>query len=269
MTRSLVIGATGYIGSNIAKVLSAHGIDVQGSSRQPRPGYLQLFNGPDLDRVSARYDQIVLTAQLTEQDADWLIDRVDGPRWLVFSSMQLAAAVPAPNTEVALAREAAVLARGACVIRPTMVFGRGGDRNVSQIARQISRWRVSVQLGKGRQLLQPVHVDDVAQFVLRHACRPTPGRFEIGGDEAITAEELRTMVVEIVGRRCIHVGLPESLATHLAPLAPVLGLRSDQLRRLHESKVANIAPASSTFEWEPEPTGNRVEQAVREAFPCR
>ncbi|HEX5125116.1 MAG TPA: NAD-dependent epimerase/dehydratase family protein [Rhodocyclaceae bacterium] len=50
------------------------------------------------------------------------------------------------------------------VLRPTMIYGKGKDRNVSDIARFIRRWHFFPLIGAGRGLRQPIHASDVAQF---------------------------------------------------------------------------------------------------------
>lgn len=264
--RSLVIGANGYVGSALMDLLPASGLDVTGTSR--RPGVDELVaNGTDLDRLLARehFDQIVLTAQLTGQGVDWLIDRVDGSRWVVLSSAQLYSQFPAPGTEFALAREETALARGATVFRPTMIFGRGGDTNVSRIVRVQRRWRIATQIGDGAQRVQPLHVADLVALVAQHQALPTAGRFDVGGPEEILTRELVEMVKNLLGMRLPVLHVPPA-CLRIASRFRLPGLRSDQIRRLEEDKTVDITSTCATFDWHPEPLPHRIEQAVREVI---
>lgn len=262
--RSLVIGANGYVGSALMDLLPGAGLGVTGTSR--RPGAHELVaNGSDLDRLLARehFDQIVVTAQLTGTGVDWLIDRVDGPRWVVLSSAQLYSRFPAPGTEFALAREETALARGATVFRPTMIFGRGGDTNISRMVRAQRRWRIAIQVGDGAQQVQPLHVDDLAALVTQHGQQPAAGLFDVGGPDAIPTSELVEMVKDLLGLRLPSLQVPPAMLS-VASRFRVPGLRPDQLQRLAEDKTVDITATCATFDWTPEPLAHRLEQAVWE-----
>ncbi len=268
IARSLVIGATGYVGGALKKGLSEAKIGVTSTSR--RPGMHELVtNGFDLDQLLGRehFDQIVLLPQLTSEGSDWLVDRVDGARWIVFSSAQLYSTISAPGTELALAREAAALARGATVLRPTMIFGGGGDANISRIVLAQRRLRVAIQIGNGIQLVQPLHVADLVALVIRHCQRPRSGLFDVGGDEQIPTRELLEMVKDIVGLRMPVLSVSPTLL-RVASRLGFPGLRADQILRLMEDKVVVITDICDTFGWRPEPLARRMEQAVWSVIGC-
>ncbi len=265
--RSLVIGANGYVGSALMDLLPGTDVEVAGTSRRPGSDEL-VANGSDLDRLLARehFDQIVLTAQLTGNGVDWLIDRVDGPRWVVLSSAQLYSRFPAPGTEFALAREETALARGATVFRPTMIFGGGDDTNVSRMVRAQRRWRIAIQIGDGAQRVQPLHVADLVALVGQHHAQPTAGRFDVGGPEEIPTRDLVEMVKNLLGLRPPVMHIPPA-CLHIASRFRLPGLRSDQVRRLEEDKTVDISATCGTFDWHPAPLAHRIEQAVREVVP--
>jgi nucleoside-diphosphate-sugar epimerase len=50
-----------------------------------------------------------------------------------------------------------------CILRPTLIYGYGKDRNIAELARIIRRYRFFPLLGSASGLRQPVHADDVAQ----------------------------------------------------------------------------------------------------------
>lgn len=263
--RTLVLGARGYVGRALVGLLGADGHEAIGTSRHPGAG-VTVRTGADLDRLlaSTPFDQIVLTAPLTGADVDWLVDRVDGPRWLVLSSAQLGSAVPAPGTSIALARENRALAAGAAVVRPTMIFGRGGDRNLTRLIRILGRYRVGFHVGDGRQLVQPVHVADVAVLAERHARGPKSGLFPAGGDQVIAVRDLYRLLGEIMRVRPAVIRLPVR-GLEAAARTGLVGLRRDQVRRLIADKVVDIRGTSRAFGWHPQPLARRLSEAVAEA----
>lgn len=268
----LVIGSGGYVGRCIVGSAPDDGARVIPTARpgsRTVPGATPLPHAAALDELlqTEDVDQIVMLPQLTEDSVDWILDRIDGPRWLVFSSAQLGSAVGAPGTEAALARERLAVERGAVVIRPTMIYGRGGDANISRIVRQMRRLRVPVEIGDGSALVQPVHVDDVVELV--HAHRRTAARagvYEVGGPEQIPTHELTVMIAEVLGLRTPSLRVPESLVHRAASLAPLVRLRPDQFSRLLEDKVVDDTMTRTAFDWAPAPLAHRIEQAVGEAL---
>jgi nucleoside-diphosphate-sugar epimerase len=97
------------------------------------------------------------------------------------------------------------------VLRPTLIYGYGRDRNVAEIARFIRRFGVFPVLGAARGLRQPIHVDDVAAAccaALR--ARHLTGRgYEIAGGEALSYREMVGRVFDALGkpRRILRVSL--------------------------------------------------------------
>lgn len=267
-SETLVIGGRGYVGRAVARALLRDGASVTTTSRWAGPeGPIEVSNGPALDELLAarRYHQIVHLPQLTAPGEDWALDRIDGPRWLVFSSSQLSSRIPAAGTELALAREATALSRGATILRPTMIFGKAGDHNISRVIRFLRRYRTPVVIGDGDQLLQPVHVDDVSALVVAHRRLPRPGRFEVGGDQPISALDLMVELGRSLGLRRPPVRVPEVCVGTIAKLR-VPGFRPDQLVRLREDKVVDNEPARQAYAWSPAPLRDRLGQAVGEAL---
>ena len=265
----LLIG-TGYISSALADTLRHQQVEVLQTSRRELGADLTVADGAALDRLldERTFDQVVMLGQLTAPDIDWVIERIQGPQWVVLSSHQVTAAVSAPGTEAALAREEVALSRGACVLRPTMVYGRGGDWSITRLIRWMHRVRVPIVPGSGGQHLQPLHVDDLVQLIGFHRSAPVGGLHAAGGPEAIPLAELVATLAQILGLRCPPVSLPRSALGIAARIAPLAGIRSDQVSRLTEDKVVDLRQTVAQFGWRPAPLGLRLEQAVYEALPA-
>jgi nucleoside-diphosphate-sugar epimerase len=215
------------------------------------------------------FDQVVVVGQLTSPDIDWVLERIQGPHWLVLSSHQVTATTAAPQSRVALAREEVALARGACVLRPTMIYGKGRDKNLSRLIRFMRRWRIPVVPGDGSQLIQPLHLDDLVELIACHNKAPAAGLYPVGGAEALPLGELIATLAEVLGLRCPLVALPRGALLLAAKLGPLVGVRPDQVRRLTEPKIVDLTCTMATFAWLPASLGLRLEQAVMEAVPMR
>jgi nucleoside-diphosphate-sugar epimerase len=148
-----------------------------------------------------------------------------------------------------------------------MIYGRGRDKNLSRLIHSMRRWRVPVVPGDGSQLIQPLHVDDLVDLIACHEKALVAGLYPVGGAEALPLGELVGTLAQILGLRCPILALPQAALRVAARFGPLIGVRSDQIRRLTEPKIVDIARTVTTFEWLPVPLGLRLEQAVLEALP--
>lgn len=97
------------------------------------------------------------------------------------------------------------------VLRPTLIYGRGMDKNISEIARMIRRSGFFPLLGKGDGLRQPVHAEDVAMACLS-ALEKTDvvnRAYNLSGGETLRYREMINRLFTALGRRprLIHVPL--------------------------------------------------------------
>lgn len=89
------------------------------------------------------------------------------------------------------------------ILRPTLIYGGGRDKNISEIARFICRFKFFPLLGRARGLRQPVHAEDVAAACL--AALETEGAssraYNLSGGETLTYREMVNRVFAALGRR--------------------------------------------------------------------
>jgi len=140
------------------------------------------------------------------------------------------------------------------VFRPSFVFGDDGGV-LPMFVRQVRLAPLTPVVGDGKSRLQPIWVDDVAEFFARAVDAPTGGTFEIGGPEALTWNEFYDRVKRVLGKRRGTVHLPVGLvrvgATVLEKL-PGAPITRDQLTMLTEGgdNVCDNGPALAAFDVE-------------------
>lgn len=96
------------------------------------------------------------------------------------------------------------------ILRPTLVYGGGRDKNVAEIARFIRRFGFFPLLGAASGLRQPVHAEDVATACAA-ALKPrgNGGRaYDLSGGEALTYREMVSRVFVALGQRPKFVTMP-------------------------------------------------------------
>ncbi len=96
------------------------------------------------------------------------------------------------------------------ILRPTLIYGRGRDKNINEIARFIRRFKFFPLLGWARGLRQPVHAEDVAAACL--AALETEGAssraYNLSGGETLTYREMVNRVFAALGRRPLLLSVP-------------------------------------------------------------
>ncbi len=154
------------------------------------------------------------------------------------------------------------------ILRPTMIYGTPGDRNVARLLRLLRRSPVVVVPGGGHRLQQPVHVDDLASAVVAalESSVAAHHAYELAGPEPLTFRQLIDEAGAAIGRR------PRVVSTPLGPtLAAVRAyervarrprIRAEQLERLGEDKAFDIEPARAALGFDPRPFSTGVRHEV-------
>jgi uncharacterized protein YbjT (DUF2867 family) len=275
--RLLVTGGSGFLGGYVLREASRRGHETVALARGPaaartvadrgaRPVTGNLDDAAHLDRVfaAACCDTLVNLASLGFGHAPAVVAAASEAgisRAVFVSTTAVSTSLPAPAKRVRLAAEQRIRASALkwTILRPTMIYGAPGDRNLSRLLTLLRRAPVLPVPGGGRHLQQPVHVADVADAVLAAAERPaTAGAtYDVAGPEPLTFTELLRASARAVASRTQFLPVP------LSPVvAAVRGyerlskeplIRAEQLLRLAEDKVFAIDSAARDLGFDPRP----------------
>ena len=142
------------------------------------------------------------------------------------------------------------------VIRPSIIYGPG-DSFVSMLARQVRIAPVVPVIGDGEYQLQPVWASDVAQGFVQALSRDDSigRRFDVGGSETITYDELLDKIGAALGRaRVPKIHLPLGM---MRPIVRSLGrlsvspITEGQLTMLLMNNTTDERPYFDFFDIEP------------------
>ncbi len=162
---------------------------------------------------------------------------------------------------------AACAARGVAwtILRPTLIYAEGEDRNVSRLAELIARFGVLPLAGRGEGLRQPVHADDLAQAVLQALDAPSAvdRTYALPGGETLSYRAMARRIFEALGRPPRLVGLPPPLwRLGLAIVRPWLpGATAAMGGRMSEDLAFDAGPAARDFGYTPRPFHPRFDPA--------
>jgi uncharacterized protein YbjT (DUF2867 family)/uncharacterized membrane protein YphA (DoxX/SURF4 family) len=265
----LIAGATGFIGARLARAFAARGHDVIHASRTNSAGVRHValdYTAPlDVDALArelAGVDVVVnAVGILRERGAQTFAAlHVRGPRALFDACV--AAGVPRVIQISALGAEPAArsgyhrskyeadayLARstlGFAVVRPSLVYGPGGA-SATMFDRLAALPIIPLPAGGG-QRVQPVHIDDLIDTVVRLAESPALNvTLAVVGPEPLTLREFLGRL-----RRAFGLGpgrffdIPRALVAFAARVGdrlPRALLDSETFGMLERGNVADAAP---------------------------
>ncbi len=99
------------------------------------------------------------------------------------------------------------------ILRPTLIYGLGKDKNIHEIIRLIRRFGFFPLIGEAHGLRQPVHAEDVAIASLSalSAAAAANKSYNISGGETLTYKKMVERVFIGLGRKPFYLKVPKSL----------------------------------------------------------
>ena len=193
----------------------------------------------------ARFSAVVLDA---------LPDNLE--RLVLIGSTRRFSALADPAGDQVRAAEAAFSASRVpgVMLHPTMIYGAPDDRNVNRLLRLVRRTPIVPLPGGGRNLLQPIFVDDAVDAVIAAATEEAaPGpAITIAGPEPISYADMVRACGDALGRRVAVAPVPASLLTLGAR---IMGSRAPfdvaEIRRAGEDKTFDIGDMRTRLGVEP------------------
>jgi NADH dehydrogenase len=128
------------------------------------------------------------------------------------------------------------------IFRPSIIFGPG-DAFVNMLADTMKMTPVMPVIGGGKNLMQPVFVNDVARAFAAALERPSSiGKlYELGGLEIITFKDILNLIAQVIGKKRYFVPVSMWMAippvTLLQAMKFPLPVTTDQLQMLQEDNI--------------------------------
>ncbi|MFO0963582.1 MAG: hypothetical protein U0625_11870 [Phycisphaerales bacterium] len=222
--RVVVLGATSPVGRRIDELARAAGARVVGVARSPAPRGGDWLRA-DLAQPGAlaplqlgRGDLVISAAPLRTVARALGAGIPEGVELAAMSSASATTKAASPFARDAnWAREmiaAEDRLRAAApgrvrILRPTMIYGSGRDRNIARLARTLARMRLFPMVGGGSGLRAPVHFEDLAAVVVAAAAAPARAEpIHVPGGERLPYRAMVERIAQAMGVRFVAVPLP-------------------------------------------------------------
>ncbi len=276
----LVAGGTGFVGTAIVHALRAREVEVRVLARHPDRAAplasigVELVPGDLTDAGSlasavqgcTHVVNLVAIIKGAPDDFERVMIRGTGSlvdaardagvtRFVQMSALgtteQTSTLVPYYGAKWAMEHAVAESGLEYAIVRPSFVFGRGGA--LPTFVKQVRLSPVVTVIGPGTQRLQPVWLEDVAQFFATVVDdeRASGRTWELGGPDVVTWNELYETIARTLGkkRRLLHI--PFAVArtgARLTEWAPGAPLTADQVTMLEAGdNVCSNSDATETF----------------------
>lgn len=146
------------------------------------------------------------------------------------------------------------------IFRPTLIYGRGTDQNISFIMDMIRRFGFFPMAGDGSALRQPVHADDLAQAALGVLTQGSAFdcSYNLSGGETLSYREMVTRIFESLNRQPRIVSInPAVYKCAIAIMKQMLPryafVQASMVDRMSMDMVFDHFDATEDFGYNPRP----------------
>jgi nucleoside-diphosphate-sugar epimerase len=147
---------------------------------------------------------------------------------------------------------------GITILRPTMIYGSSGDRNMYKLVDYLYRHYFFPMFGQGQNLMQPVHAKDLGYSyydILVNKDITFNKEYNLSGKSSIKYIDLVRCISQGLKRKNVIVKIPLWLSILSAKIYNTLDKRAiisvEQVRRMQEDKVFSYELATKDFGYAP------------------
>ncbi len=143
------------------------------------------------------------------------------------------------------------------ILRPTMIYGFGKDRNISSIIRFLQIFHFYPVLGAAEGKRQPIHVDEVAAacYSVLKSSNTSNRSYNISGKEIFTYREMLSRISIAIGQKPRVVQIPLSLFKFIVAILRVIPkykkLSTGMVLRMKKDMVFDHSDATNDFGFKP------------------
>lgn len=157
------------------------------------------------------------------------------------------------------------------ILRPTMIYGGKEDNNFFKMLSFIQKKGFFVIFGSGKNLIQPVHVDDAADAIFKVLDNPAAYNktYVLCGKDALQYNEMLQIVRNTLGRNFRIVKLPIGASKFAVNIYKKIvkksDFNSDQIERMKINKAYSYEEAGRDFGFAPMSFKEGIKKEITES----
>ena len=289
----LVTGSTGFLGRQVVQKLIEHNYQVRCLVRTP--GHERIFergsvdvyygeigNADALASACQGVDQVIHLVAVIRENGNATYDAINNLGvWQVveaaksagsvsqFIHISAVGAVNDPDLPYLRSKwqgEQAIVNSGLTytIIRPSLIFGQG-DEFINSLAAVVRLFPVVPVIAGGRNRLQPIWVDDLAQCIALSLSRhDLHGHIlELGGPDQLSYNQIVEIISRTMNRRRLKVHVPIWVMRINVALMELFMSRppinAEMLKMLRVRNVAELGMVEQTFGFRPRPMEGNID----------
>ena len=144
------------------------------------------------------------------------------------------------------------------IIRSADIYGTDSEESISSLCKLIKYSKLFPIIGDGEYKINPVHIDDVADFILRLLkCESNKSHFKVynlAGKQPISFKNICIRIFNEYNKKPIFIHVPVIICKFILSLSNILRVSKlvpDQIDRLIMVKNNNIELASKDYQFCP------------------
>ena len=157
------------------------------------------------------------------------------------------------------------------ILRPTMIYGGKEDNNFFKMLSFIKKKGFFVIFGSGKNLIQPVHVDDAADAIFKVLDNPAAYNktYVICGRDALQYNEMLQIVRNMLGRNFRIIKLPIGASKFAVNIYKKIvkksDFNSDQIEHMKINKAYSYEEAGRDFGFAPMSFKEGIKKEITES----
>lgn len=144
------------------------------------------------------------------------------------------------------------------ILRPTLIYGRSTDRNLSEIVKIINKFGFFPLFGQSKGLRQPIYVDDVAKATIQALMSDSSHNksYNISGSNQITYREMVSRIFTALNRKPIFITIPLWLFNFTLLFIKLIpkykNWNADMVLRMNKDMIFEHTEAALDFNFSPQ-----------------
>jgi nucleoside-diphosphate-sugar epimerase len=155
------------------------------------------------------------------------------------------------------------------ILRPTMIYGNEEDHNMHKLIKFLSKSPVFPIFGSGLSSMQPVHVEDLAEAIVKAHENPIAmnNDYDLSGGTVIEYKRILNTITRELNKKVVYIHIPIRLAITAAKFYNKLFKNAlisvEQVERLQEDKAYSNEKAIREIGFTPREFEDGIKQEIK------
>ena len=269
----LVLGANGFTGRFVCKELKKNNIKFTALLRHGNdPFWMKankikyvfsdIDNFEDLNSALKGFETIINIASLGFGSAPIIVSACENNfiKRAIFISTTGIFTKLSPSSKAIRIKAEKIIQQSNLVwtiIRPTMIYGDRGDRNIIKLIKFIYYFPIVPIFGRGKALLQPLNVNDLAKALVLIIDKEVTFYkvYNLSGATSLSLLSLINLIAKNLNKKIVSIHIPEFLIINFLKITEKFNfqfpIKREQAERLLENKDFSHQEAKIDFNFNP------------------